>query len=83
MAKRKSVARRKAGKKRATRIGATTASALTPNDLPDPQTAAHIEALQVTCQFLGKTFYQGDTICYQNNEWICEAGGWSKTDQSC
>jgi hypothetical protein len=83
MAKKKAVAKRNPAKKRDARSGNATASTLTPNDLPDPLTAAHVEALQVSCQFLGKTFYQGDKICYQSSEWVCGAGGWAKTGQSC
>jgi hypothetical protein len=60
-----------------------SASGATPNDLPDAVTASHVRALQVTCQYLGKTFYQGDSICYQSSEWICGVGGWSKTGQTC
>jgi hypothetical protein len=56
---------------------------LTPNHLAEPQTAEDLAALQVTCQFLGKTFYEGNTICYRNSEWQCTADGWVRTGNSC
>jgi hypothetical protein len=54
-----------------------------PNNVPDPLTPAHVAALNVTCQFLGKTFYDGDNVCWQGNEWVCTPGGWVKTGQAC
>lgn len=83
MPKKKAAAKRNATRNSGTRPEKAKASGLTPNDLPDPLNQEHVQALQITCQFLGKTFYQGDTICYENSEWVCGSGGWSKTGQSC
>jgi hypothetical protein len=56
---------------------------LTPNELADPQTPADVAALAVTCRFLGKTYYEGDLVCWQNVQWKCTAQGWDKTLQPC
>jgi len=69
--------------RKAVSVSQMPAAGLTPNDLPDAMTPEHVQALEVTCQFLGKTFYEGDTICYQSAEWVCGAAGWSKTGNAC
>jgi hypothetical protein len=58
-------------------------SATGPNRFPRAVTAAHREALRSTCKFLGKTFEEGETICYQGGEWVCAAGSWAKTGRHC
>lgn len=54
-----------------------------PNAYPAALTAEHELAAAQTCQFLGKVFYEGDTICYQGGVWVCEAGAWSRTPEAC
>ena len=54
-----------------------------PNRFPEAVTASHRRALLSTCRFLGKTFEEGETICYQRGEWICTAGSWQKTGRIC
>ena len=54
-----------------------------PNDYPNALIAEHTAAAAVTCQFLGKVFYEGDTICYQGGEWVCQPGGWAQTGNPC
>ena len=54
-----------------------------PNKLQDAPGPEHLAALAPTCKFLGKEFDQGDTICYNNAEWICTNVGWQKTGNSC
>jgi hypothetical protein len=83
MPKTKTVTKYNTRKQVGARSKKESASARTPNDLPNPVTTEHVQALQVTCQFLGKTFYQGDEICYQSSKWTCGVEGWSKTGQSC
>jgi hypothetical protein len=58
-------------------------SDINPNHLAAVQTAADAAALQVTCQFMSKTFYEGDRICYQQEQWQCTANGWAKTGNAC
>jgi hypothetical protein len=55
----------------------------TPNELPNAVTAEHEAALATACRFLGKVFYEGDTICYDSSEWVCSGGDWQKTGRSC
>ncbi len=54
-----------------------------PNRYPEATTAAHFEALTVTCQYLGKIFYEGDIICYQGGQWRCSNGEWVDTGGKC
>lgn len=54
-----------------------------PNKKPEAETEAQREALNATCQFLGKTFYDGDLICYRREQWVCTSGAWEKTGQAC
>jgi hypothetical protein len=55
-----------------------------PNHLADPQTESHLAALEVpTCQFLGKTKYEGDLGCWQGVEYVCHSGQMEKTGNSC
>jgi hypothetical protein len=54
-----------------------------PNHLRFAQTPGDEAALQVTCQYMGKTFYGGDTICFESLEWQCGANGWVKTGNAC
>jgi hypothetical protein len=54
-----------------------------PNEVSDPITPGHLAALAPTCKFLGKVFYDGDTICYDGFEWQCTNGNWEKTGHSC
>jgi hypothetical protein len=56
---------------------------LTPNELAEAQTPADRAALAVTCQFLGKTYYLGDRVCWQNIQWVCTTQNWQKTEQPC
>jgi hypothetical protein len=56
---------------------------LTPNHLPGPQTQEDSAALAVTCQYLGKTFYEGNKICYQSQQFVCTPTGWVKTGNDC
>jgi hypothetical protein len=54
-----------------------------PNLYPDPLTDDHALAAAVTCQFLGRVFYEGDTICYQDGVWVCTLGAWAPTGEAC
>ena len=55
-----------------------------PNHLAAPQNQSHLEALDApTCQFLGKTRYEGDLGCWQGVEYVCHAGQMQKTGNSC
>lgn len=54
-----------------------------PNHLAAPQTAADTAALQVTCPYGDKTFYENQKVCYENVEFICTPAGWKKTGSSC
>lgn len=55
-----------------------------PNHLAAPQTQSHLDALDApTCQFLGKTRYEGDLGCWQGVEYVCHAGQMEKTGNSC
>lgn len=54
-----------------------------PNQFPNALSAKDRAALGVTCRFLGKTFNEGDLICYQGGEWVCGAEGWAATGKSC
>jgi len=56
---------------------------VTPNHLANIQTPEDEAALQVTCQYLGKVFNEGEVICYQGQEWRCSASGWVKTGNAC
>lgn len=58
-------------------------SALGPNKFPEAVSAGQLAALAATCKFVGKTFEQGETICYLGGEWVCSAGAWVKTGKSC
>lgn len=33
--------------------------------------------------YLGKTFYENDTICYWREQWVCLGGAWEKTGNAC
>jgi|HubBroStandDraft_1064217.scaffolds.fasta_scaffold717804_2 hypothetical protein len=82
------MARKKATAKAAVKAsssakGSQHLKGLTPNDLAEPQTPADHAALAVTCSFLGKTYYLGDKVCWQNVVWVCTADGWDKTGQAC
>ena len=54
-----------------------------PNKYPEPRTQAQAQALVMSCRYLGRIFYEGDTICYRGGQWQCHQGGWSDTGQSC
>ena len=55
-----------------------------PNKYPEPRTEAQRGALEVTCRYLGKVFYEGDTICYRGDEWECgSTGEWEETGKRC
>jgi hypothetical protein len=58
-----------------------TRGVVTPNDLPDPKTPRDRARLKVTCKYRGKTYYEGDTIDYQQEEWQCRPGGWVKSKE--
>lgn len=54
-----------------------------PNHLAAIQNTEDAAALAVTCQFMSKTFYEGDKICHQQEQWVCTANGWAKTGNAC
>lgn len=54
-----------------------------PNRKPEAETDAQRAALLTTCMYLGKTFYENDTICYRREQWVCHAGAWEKTGNAC
>lgn len=54
-----------------------------PNKKRHAETDSQRAALASTCMFLGKTFYEGDTICYRKEEWVCASGAWEKTGNGC
>lgn len=54
-----------------------------PNNLSQPRTAEEAMAAGTTCLFLGKTFYEGDTVCWQSVEWVCTNAGWQKSGNAC
>jgi len=54
-----------------------------PNKLRKATLRADIAALNGTCQFLGQTVNNGETICYDGNVWVCEDGTLQKTDGTC
>lgn len=54
-----------------------------PNLLTEPVLAEHFVALAATCKFLGKTFEEGEKICYRGDEWQCGDGSWHKTGETC
>lgn len=54
-----------------------------PNKYPEPRTEAQLAALQSPCRYLGREFYEGDTICYRGDEWRCSAGNWIETGEKC
>lgn len=55
-----------------------------PNRYPDARGKADRARLDVTCRYLGKVFYEGDTICYRRDEWVCAAPGeWRPTGRRC
>lgn len=54
-----------------------------PNNLREATLKADITALESTCQFLGQTVNDGETICYDGNVWVCENGTFQKTGGTC
>jgi hypothetical protein len=70
-------------KKRTSPTSSTKGLSKNPNDFPNAQTPEALAALGVTCLFMGKTFYEGDTICHLSSEWVCTPNGWSKTGNNC
>ena len=54
-----------------------------PNKLADVVHTDVAESTDVSCQFLGKTFYQNDKICWKDTEWVCTPQGWSQTGKTC
>lgn len=54
-----------------------------PNELREALTKKQMARLGLTCKFLGKIFYEGDLICYDDKEWVCNSGQWKKTGNQC
>lgn len=54
-----------------------------PNKYPEPRTQAQAEVLATTCKYLGRIFYEGDTICYRGGQWQCSQGNWVDAGQRC
>ena len=54
-----------------------------PNDHAKAPKAFVAGAEGDTCQFLGRTFHDGDTICYQRGVWVCRSGAWVATGEAC
>ena len=54
-----------------------------PSAYPDPVSALQAAELDVTCRFLGRTYYEGEQICYQSRVWVCAANGWNATGAEC
>jgi len=54
-----------------------------PNLYPEARTDAQRAALTVTCQYLGRVYYEGDTICYRHKAWVCTGGSWAPTGADC
>lgn len=54
-----------------------------PNRFPEARTEVEAAAVATTCRFLGRIFYEGDTICYQGSEWRCSQGNWAGPGRKC
>lgn len=54
-----------------------------PNKLRKATMKADVAALGQSCQFLGQTIGDGETICYDNNVWVCRSGTLVKTGGTC
>lgn len=54
-----------------------------PNRFPNAQTAKDASMAGVSCRYLGRTYYEGDKICWDGAKWICGRDGWGETDEPC
>jgi len=54
-----------------------------PNKLGKATMRMDVAALRTTCQFLGQTVQNGETICYDGNVWVCKNGTFVKTGGTC
>jgi hypothetical protein len=74
---------KKKKKKKSKRNMKLESRAVGPNLFPDAVAASDKAALLSTCRFLGKTFDEGEKICFECDVWVCSAGTWQKTGESC
>lgn len=58
-------------------------ASLTPNDLPRARNPDERAANAVQCRFLGRIFYEGDTVCWNNRTWVCSEAGWQGPGEDC
>ena len=58
-------------------------TAETPNAYPKPFSDEHFAELATTCKFLGRTYQNGDEVCYHDQWWRCQGGTWQPTGEEC